>query len=734
MRTTSFDRQPCLPSRAPRPAAWPAAVLLAFACAAPALAAAQEPKPAAATLVIPKLSHAPKIDGVLDNPIWTTEALKIEDFVQLSPKENGVPGEKTVAYLGYDEKNLYIAFRCFDRKASTVRCSVTGRDNILQDDWIVVFLDTFNEKRRAFSFFLNPIGVQMDMIRVEEGGSDNMDGSWDTVFTSDGKLDPEGWTVEAAIPFKSLRFPNEEKKVWNLVLGRNLPRTGEVILWPTFSRKIPGLLSQGRGFVLPTPVERGRNLEVMPVLTSLQREGDRLDVQPGVNLKYGVSSNMTADLTVNPDFSHIEADAPQIDYNLRYALRYPEKRPFFLEGMEIFKSPDIETVYTRRIMDPLAGAKLSGKAGRFAYGILSSYDMHPSDSLWNIHGGSGMGGERALFNVARVKADVGKGSYIGFALTDKEMTGGLWNRVGGLDGQLRFKDHVFVSFQALASQTELSDRRTPVAPAFYGEAYYTSKHWFGGVSFRALHPDFDASAGFVNRVDYRSGNVFTGVNLYPDKSWMNRVDLQLSAGRRDGYFNPTTQDTWVEAELRLRMTEFNQVNIEYDDQMERFAGIDFRRRQLNIQGDTSFISWMPFGFFFQTGESVNYDESDPFLGYSNQYGIMATVKPSARLQLGLDVSKETFWRHGWGGDRLWDYNVVRQKTTYQLSKTLALRTIVDYNLFYKQVFGSFLVSWVYRPGTVAFIGFDSNYLRDTFGHYLRDNYSLFIKFSYWWRD
>ena len=179
---------------------------------AAALAVSAQTPAAREPLQIPRLTTAPKIDGVLDNPLWETQALRIDGFVQLTPKENGVPTEKTVAYLGYDEKNLYVAFRAYDSQVSKVRCSVTGRDKCIEDDWVIIMLDTFNEKRRAFSFILNPIGIQMDMMRIEEGGNDNMDESWDTVFLSDGKVDAEGYTVEAAIPFKSLRFPNDEVK------------------------------------------------------------------------------------------------------------------------------------------------------------------------------------------------------------------------------------------------------------------------------------------------------------------------------------------------------------------------------------------------------------------------------------------------------------------------------------------------------------------------------------------
>jgi hypothetical protein len=683
-------------------------------------------------LRIPRLSKAPKIDGVLDNPIWETEALKIDDFIQLSPKENGVPTEKTVAYLGYDEKNLYVAFRAFDSQAPKVRCSVTKRDGCLEDDWVFIFLDTFNEKRRAFSFLLNPIGVQMDMIRVEEGGNDNMDGSWDTVFLSEGKVDAEGYTVEAAIPFKSLRFPDADLKTWNIVLGRNLPRTGEIIMYPQYSREIPGLLSNGQQFIIQGAVERSRNVEVMPFVTSLKRQVGKLDVQPGANFKLGLSSNTTLDLTANPDFSQIEADEPQIDYNLRYALRYNEKRPFFLEGMEIFSSPEIETVYTRQISDPIFGAKASGKSGRFTYGLLSAYDMHPAESLWEIPNGAPATDTRAFSNVFRTKADVGSGSYVGFTLTDKELGGGNWNRLGGVDGQLRFKNRVFFSFQALGSKTSADGERTSLAPGLYADLFYTTKHWTFGGYYSAMHPDFQASLGFVNRTDYRTVGAYASLRLFPDKKYLNQVQLRLQAGKRIGYADSTVQDTWIRPQVQFRLTEFNQIFVMYEAGLERFAGVDFQKQKLSIESQITFISWMPINFFFETGDSINYDPNDAFLGYSNTYGVMATFKPSKRLQLGVDYSKQTFWR-ATGGTWLWDYNVVRQRTTYQFSKTLSFRAIVDYNFFEKKAFGSLLASWVMRPGTVFFLGFDNNYLKGIDGRLVQDNYNVFIKFSYWWR-
>jgi hypothetical protein len=725
-RTTETKRSP----------ASPIALAVALTLAAVAIGGFPAAMPAAQTiakeaLVIPRLTEIPKIDGKLDNPVWDG-ALKIEDFVQLAPKENGVPTEKTVAYLGYDEKYLYVAFRAYDSQASKIRCSVTNRDGCIEDDWVFIMLDTFNEKRRAFSFLLNPIGVQMDMMRIEEGGNDNMDDSWDTVFFSDGKVDAEGYTVEMAIPFKSLRFPPGGVQTWNIVLGRNLPRTGEIIMHPQFSRDIPGLLSNGRTFTIQGDLERSRNIEAMPFVTSLQREGEKIKFEPGANLKLGLSSNTTLDLTVNPDFSQVEADEPRIDYNLRYALRYSEKRPFFLEGMEIFNSPEIETVYTRQISDPIFGAKASGKTGRFTYGLLSAYDMHPAESLWEIPSGAGGAGTKAFSNVFRTKADVGTGSYVGFTLTDKEFGSGSWNRLGGLDGQLRFKDRVFFSFQALASSSSYEGDRSALAPGLYGELYYTTKHWTLGGFYKAIHPEFQASLGFVNRTDYRSAGGFASYRLYTDKKYLNQIQFRLQAGKRDGYADSTTQDTWFRGSVQFRLTEFNQIFVSYENEMERFADVEFKKQSVSVQSQIMFISWMPFGFFFETGDSINYDPDDAFLGTSNTYGLSATVKPSKRLQLGADLSKQTFWRSA-GGERLWDYNVIRQKTTYQVSKTLSFRAIVDYNFFYDRAFGSLLASWVLRPGTVFFLGVDNNYLRDEFGSLIHENYSVFIKFSYWLR-
>jgi len=684
-------------------------------------------------LKVPKLSHPPKIDGVLENPLWEKEALKIEDFLQFTPKEKGKPSEKTIAYIAYDKKNLYFAFRCYDSEPKKIRATITNRDNIIDDDWIAIFLDTFNEKRRAFSFFLNPVGIQMDLIRTEEGGNDNMDPSWDTVFYSDGKIDEQGYTVEMAIPFKSIRFPDKENKVWGITLGRTISRKGEIIIWPPVSKSIPGLLTQEREIMIQGKVDKGKNFELMPIFTSLKTKDEKADLQPGMNFKWGISSDLTLDLTLNPDFSHIEADAPQIDVNQRFALYYAEKRPFFLEGMEIFRFPEIEMVYTRRIIDPLGGAKLTGKVGRFTYGLLSVYDTNPTENLWEVHNGDETRDDNALFNIFRLKADVFKESYVGFCLADKEIDGS-YNRVLGVDGQFKFRKKFFFSFQAIGSKTRFDEEETGIVPALYADFSYFSKHWGGGLYWMSIHPDFEASSGFVNRVDYRTMGVFTSFRMYPEKKYLNQISLNLNVGRRYAYLADILTDQWARAGLQLRFTEFSQMRISFQSDMERYEGIDFNKNSLTIQGENNLIGWLPFGIFFRTGDSIFYEpeDEDPFLGWSDTYGLFFNAKPSKRLQMSVDFSKQTFWRKR-GGEQIYDFNVVRQRTTYQLSKTLSLRAILDYYLEDKEVYGSFLVSWILRPGTVFFFGVDSNFLKGEAGRYGQTDYSIFIKFSYWWR-
>lgn len=682
-------------------------------------------------LVIPFLSQAPKIDGRLDDQVWQEEALLIEDFLQFAPVEGAQPEDAIKAYLGYDHRHFYLALRCDDRQASRIRASITRRDNNIEDDWMLVMLDTYNEKRRAFSFFINPLGIQMDAVRIEEGGGDTFDMSWDAVFSSEGRIDEQGYSIEMAIPFKSIRFPDQQRKVWRLMLVRNLARTGEINVWPEAKKSIPGLITQSREIVLEEGIERGSNFELMPVSTLLKSSDEKLDLQPGLNFKWGISSNLTLDATINPDFSHIEADAPQIDINQRFALYYEEKRPFFLEGMELFRFPGFNLVYTRRINQPLAGLRLTGKAGRFAFSLLSSYDTNPVENLWQIGDSNGSIENNAFFNIIRIKADTWKESYVGLTLTDKEIDSS-WNRVIGLDGQVKFAKRFFFIFQSALTKNSGENSGTALAPGLYSEFLYQSKRFSGGLYWQSLHPDFDAGSGFVNRIDYKTLGLFSNLRFYPEKKYLNQFQIGLSAGNRYEYFSDKLTDRWLRGSMQFRLSEFNQVYLNCHSELEEYQGREFNKLYLSIGSDFQYLGWLPFGFYFRSGDAVYYDPDDPLAGRRNDFRVYFTLKPNKRLQLGLQFQKQTFWAQE-GREKLYDYNVARLSTTYQLSREISLRAIADYNHFQRRVYGSLLFSYVLRPGTVFFLGFDQRMQRDDFGKYDRQSYSIFAKFSYWWR-
>ncbi|MBE0460676.1 MAG: carbohydrate binding family 9 domain-containing protein [Candidatus Aminicenantes bacterium] len=680
---------------------------------------------------IPLLSSSPKIDGILDENLWENEALKIKDFFQFQPKEKSEPSEKTIAYVGHDKENLYLAIRCFDSNPDRIKVSVTNRDTPLKDDTVYIYLDTFNEKRRAFVFGFNPIGVQIDGIFFDEGGSQSTKTDWDAVFFSNGQINEQGYIVEAAIPFKSLRFPAKEEIIWGMIIERNIPRKGELITWPSRSRDISGVLVQSAQINIGGKIERGRNIEIIPAFTSLKRDKEGIDPQAGVNFKYGLTSDLVIDATLNPDFSHIEADAPQIDINQRYALYWNEKRPFFLEGKEIFDTP-INIIYTRRIIDPILGGKITGKIGKLSFGFITSLDQNPTESLWEISGPTESVEKSAFFNIFRAKYDLFNESYVGFSLTDKEINDGSYNRVFGIDGQFKWRKNFYFNYQAAGSETKFPDRTTDIVSAFYGSFRYSSRNLGFGLGFESIHPDFEASSGFIGRTDYKKINSLASYTIYPGKKYLSRIIPSIEYSKYFDFNNNAIEENFT-IRLRFMATLNSRINFIFTpSSMESYANIDFKKKRFGICSGYYLIKWAEFGLSLWTGDSIRYDPANPYLGWSNTISPWINFKPLSQLQLRFDFNKNTFWKKR-GGKLVYDYNILRQKTTYQITKEISVRTILDYNHYYKKIYGSFLLSYILRPGAVVFLGFDDNFQRDEFRDYVRTNRSVFIKFSYWWR-
>ncbi len=429
-------------------------------------------------ITIPKIGPGIVIDGKVDEEIWKNAAV-FKDFVQTGPGDNIAPSKPTEVYVMYDEKNMYIAFKCWDEK-DKVRASVAKRDNVFGEDNVRVWLDTYNDQRRAYVLGFNPFGVQQDGIYTEGNGADF---SVDIVMDSKGVIEDWGWSVEVKIPFKSLRYTAGKDKLWGFNAARNIDRLNdEFDQWLPDDRNVSGFLIKHGKITGLDGIKYERTLEVTPSVTVSEtgkrtRTLDRffLNQNPGaidpgrwinqpitadlgVTLKYTLSPNVTLDAAINPDFAEIEADAPVVTANQRFPIFFEEKRPFFLEGKDTFNSP-LRIFDSRSIVDPDFAAKLTGKTGKTTFGFLAASDNAPGNYDEDDRNDRGVRprideflDKNALFGVLRLKRDFGKENNIGFFGTYRSFTEQK-NLVAGVDGRIKIDPQTTAVFQVVGTHS-----------------------------------------------------------------------------------------------------------------------------------------------------------------------------------------------------------------------------------------------------------------------------------------
>ncbi len=430
--------------------------LLAATVLHPRVAATAEPH------VVPKIDDQIRIDGLLDDPGWK-EALVLEIGVEVRPGENIPAPVRTQVSICFNDRMLFAAFRAFDPNPGAIRARYSDRDRLWNDDWVALVLDTFNDERRSFEFYVNPLGIQADSIETgNEGGGPQ----WDAIWDSAGRIDGEGYVVEIAIPFSSLRFqPTGGEQTWGFDAVRNYPRlVSHVIgLFPR-DRSNNCYLCQAdkiRGFSGASP---GRALEFDPTISAIHSEErdpfpdgsfHEVDstIEPGLTARWGVTPNLNLSATINPDFSQIETDAAQLDINTQFSLFYPEKRPFFLEGFDYFQTP-LNAIYTRTLANPIWGVKVAGKIGPSAIGFFSVRDEVTNLLFPATEGSSSTQWDaQSTGTVFRYRHDIGASSTIGALITDREGDG-YFNRLYGADLDLRFTPKDTLLLQVLESKTK----------------------------------------------------------------------------------------------------------------------------------------------------------------------------------------------------------------------------------------------------------------------------------------
>jgi hypothetical protein len=512
--------------------------------------------PAGTAVEVPRFNDTVVVDGVLDEPVWSRAAV-LTGFSQFEPADGRPAAERTEVRIWYAPDAIYFGITAYDSEPHLIRATRADRDNIGGDDHVTIYLDTFRDRRRAFFFAVNPLGVQQDGVRTEGATSagrmfgGNIDRSPDFLYESRGRVTAEGYVVEVRIPFKSLRYPAGDVLEWGINIERKTQRTGFVDTWPDVRRASASFLAQGGVLTGLRDISRGVVIEAQPFVTmsapatrvdgSLVRSDAAADA--GVNVRFGFT-NLSLDATVNPDFSQIEADVGQVTMNERFALFVPEKRPFFLEGIELFATPN-QLVYTRRVADPRGGGKLTGKVGPLSIAHLTAVDR-------NGHDGD------ALFNITRLRRDVGANSLLGLTLTDRSADGGRrFNRVLSGDSRIVFAGLYYVEGQLGASWTQRG-AGTHSDPVWKLEFDRTGRAWGFNYQLNGIGPDFETDAGFVNRNGIVSGRALNRFTWYgEDGGALERITVFLGPNRiwqYDGFGRDAAVEgsDFANASFRLR--------------------------------------------------------------------------------------------------------------------------------------------------------------------------------------
>jgi Domain of unknown function (DUF5916) len=467
----------------------------------------------AQSVPIPRIETDLTLDGTLAAPVWR-QAARLDGFKQYQPVDSRPAEDSTVVLVWYSPTAIYFGILAYDREPALVHATSADRDNLRSEDEVVVYLDTFNDRRRAYFFGSNPLGVQDDGVRSEGGfsassfASGTVDRNPDFLYQTKGRRTAFGYVIEMRIPFKSLRYGGGDVQTWGLNIDRVTQRTGYEDTWTDVRRASESFLAQAGTITGIHGIHRGVVTEVQPEVTA-QLPGNRLadgsfsraDLQPAVggNIRLGFT-NVTLDGTINPDFSQVESDAGLVTINQRFALFYPERRPFFLEGIELFASPN-NLVYTRTIVNPDGGAKLTGKFGSWTVAHLTAIDQ---DS----------GAPNALVSITRVRRDLGANSVGGVTLTDREQGGGF-NRVASADTRLLFGGVYYVQAQlAGASTRDSSGGTTRTAPLWSVEFDRTGRAWGFNYSVMGIDSNFAAQDGFVPRTGVVMAHAYNRFSWY----------------------------------------------------------------------------------------------------------------------------------------------------------------------------------------------------------------------------
>ena len=721
------------------------------------------------SLTVREAATAIEVDGVLDEGGWASAA-RATSFAEVFPGDQSKPPVEVTGLITYTSDMLYVGIIVKD-DPSTIRANLTERDAIWQDDYAGVLLDPNKDGQALYFLASNPLGIQGDT-RIS---ATNEDEGFDILFYSGGHITEDGYQIELGIPFKSLRFPNRDVQDWGTTFWVTHPRESRSqYSWAAISRDNPCWSCQLGTIEGMQGIRSGRNFEILPALTGAGSgalrdagvpgsgfENERIQLEPSVNLKYGITSELTADVTVNPDFSQIESDEAQIDVNSTFALFFPERRPFFQEGAGLFDS-EIQTVYTRSINDPLTAAKLTGRFGATDVAYIGARDNTSPLMLPFEESSELLQSGKSISNILRLKHNFGNDAFIGAILTDRRLDQGGSGSTVTLDGSFRFWEKYRFSGQFAASRSEEpvdADLSEEVGDFEFANGRYTAaldgeSFWGHGMTFELdrdaryygfeagyeyLSPTFRADNGFVRQNNNQRVYFWQGVTLYPSKHlpFVDRLRPNVVVGARWNSYG-LQKSMFLSGGMHMQLKRQTMINIRYERVNEQFRDTWFNGlSELSFFANSNFSEPVQLGFSLEMGRDIARFLATPQRGKSLDFSAFARLSPGQHLTISPQFAYSRLTDEETGEEYFSGF-ILRSRFKYQFSRRLYLRTIVQYNDFSKALEIDPLITYKINAFTAIHAG--STHDLDQFTHeddlskfFRQRSRQVFFKFQYLFR-
>jgi hypothetical protein len=706
-----------------------------------------------------RIDSTMNLSGKLDDPLWL-RSLPVDLTYEILPRENTRVRQKTTVMALYDDENLYFGFRCYDTLPSGIRAHFSDRDKIFSDDYVIVSIDTYNDYQKAYEFAVNPYGIQGDLLMM---GAGNEDPSYDMVWYSAASRNAEGWTAEIAIPFKSLSFSSDKTQEWTITILRCVPRDSRYLLnWTRLDRNNPSWMAQGGILEGLEGIRSGKSLELLPY-TMIQQTGERSDrgdpsssldrssakARIGGGLTYSPGPNISVNAVLNPDFSQIESDAEQISVNTTFAIYYPEKRPFFMSGMDLLQTP---MFYSRTINNPLYATKVNGKAGKLSYIGLAAYDRNFAITVPGEEESSTLYTEKNSYAaVGRIRYDMGKENFIGVLWLSRNFSD-AHNYLSGLDWNFKFwKNWYWQGELFLTNTRELNDTilfasdrelgSTGHDAGFNGEQYFGSgmhlaliragRNYSFSIVQNNFSPTYQTYNGMFPEVGLKQSYMTHGYTFHLNRKIIQRI--RISNSFQLGYnFDHVFKEFVIQPAVNIYMIGQTFIGSTYlASNRERFRDVFFtgiNREILSFQSIP--LKGVSISVSAQFGKFI-YRSASPEMGHGYDVSSSLELKPFSRLKTSFMWSTSSLSSVN-NDEEFYNGHIFRNITTFQFTRKLFLRQITQYNTFSK-VFNIYpLISYKFNAFTMFCAGMTQDYLDyDQEDYRFRTTgYQYFVKLQY----